>query len=336
MRRTLQLCSTATTKKRITRELHAAEVSSKQPVDTSCRLHVYDSINKMHLLVDSGSDIAIIPPGRLNHKVTNSYNCNLLLKAANKTNIKVYGTANLTLSFSPVTQYNFTFYIADVSQPILGADFLSHFHLLPDLTNKQLYDQQTGQVIHCQQITVNDQCTLSVSVTTDFESKCLTLLSQFPSLTQDTQAQLNFKHNVRHSIETKGRPVKCKPRRLNAEKLEIAKSEFRKMIEEGTIKRSSNNWASPLQMVQKPDKSWRLCSDYRLLNSLTVPDNYPVPHVEDFAVGLAGNKVFSKIDLKKAFHQIPMNADDVKKTAIITPFGLFEYLVMPFGFKNAA
>ena len=89
-------------------------------------------------------------------------------------------------------------------------------------------------------------------------------------------------------------------------------------------------------MVQKPDKSWRLCSDYRLLNSLTVPDNYPVPHVEDFAVGLAGNKVFSKIDLKKAFHQIPMNADDVKKTAIITPFGLFEYLVMPFGFKNAA
>lgn len=119
-------------------------------------------------------------------------------------------------------------------------------------------------------------------------------------------------------------------------KLEVAKSEFQKMIQEGTSRQSSSNWASPLQMLPKPDKTWRLCDDYRLLNSNTTPDNYSVHHVEDFAVGLSGNKIFSKSNLKKAFHRIPIKVGDVKKTAIITSFGLFDYLVMPVGLKNAA
>jgi hypothetical protein len=57
--------------------------------------------------------------------------------------------------------------------------------------------------------------------------------------------------------------------------------------------------------------------------------------MEDITGRLAGCKVFSKLDLKKGYHQIPVAATDIPKTAIITPFGLFEYLRMPFGLKNA-
>jgi hypothetical protein len=88
-------------------------------------------------------------------------------------------------------------------------------------------------------------------------------------------------------------------------------------------------------MVRKKDGSWRPCSDYRRLNLATTHDRYPLPSILDLSNKLHGCKFFSCIDLVKGYHQIPMAAQDVAKTAIITPFGLFEYLFMPFGLRDA-
>jgi hypothetical protein len=88
-------------------------------------------------------------------------------------------------------------------------------------------------------------------------------------------------------------------------------------------------------MVKKADGSWRPCGDYRRLNLVTRPDKYPVPNIQDLSSRLHGCVVFSKLDLRKGYYQIPMAARDVPKTAVITPFGLFEFLRMPFGLKNA-
>jgi hypothetical protein len=88
-------------------------------------------------------------------------------------------------------------------------------------------------------------------------------------------------------------------------------------------------------MVKKPDGSWRPCGDFRRLNLITEADKYPLPRMDDLAAGLSGCCVFSKLDLKQGYHQIPMRAEDIKKTAIITPFGLFEYTRMPFGLRNS-
>jgi hypothetical protein len=142
-------------------------------------------------------------------------------------------------------------------------------------------------------------------------------------------------HGVEHHIVTSGRPVTAKFRRLDSTKLAAAKEEFSKLEAEGIIRRSSSCWASPLHMVKKSDGTWRPCGDYRRLNLQSEPDCYPLPNMEDITGRLAGCKVFSKLDLKKGYHQIPVAAADIPKTAIITPFGLFEYLRMPFGLKNA-
>ena len=128
----------------------------------------------------------------------------------------------------------------------------------------------------------------------------------------------------------------AKARRLDPDKLRTAKEEFRKLELAGIIPRSDSPWASPLHMVKKSDSSWRPCGDYRRLNNITTDDRYPLPNMQDLSSKLAGCTIFSRLDLVKGYHQVPLAAADVPKTAIITPFGLYEYIFMSFGLKNAA
>jgi hypothetical protein len=122
---------------------------------------------------------------------------------------------------------------------------------------------------------------------------------------------------------------------LNPDKLETAKKEFESMEKAGIIRRSISPWSSPLHKVKKKDCSWRPCGDYRCLNNLTVPDRYQLPNIANFSARVSGSKVFSKLNLQKGYYQVPMAPDDINKTAIITPFEIFEFLRLPFGLRNA-
>lgn len=167
-------------------------------------------------------------------------------------------------------------------------------------------------------------------------SKPAEILADFPEITGVFKPVAHENSSVFHHIVTTGPPVAERPRRLAPHKLKAAKAEFNAWLEAGICHPSSSPWASPLHMEQKKDNSWRPSGDYRRLNSVTVADKYPTAHIYDCNSNLHGKKIFSKLDLHHAFNQIPVAPEDIPKTAIIIPFGLFEFMHMTFGLRNAS
>lgn len=131
------------------------------------------------------------------------------------------------------------------------------------------------------------------------------------------------------------KPFNCPPRRLSyAEKQELQKI-LDDLLENGVIRVSESEFASPIVLVRKKSGELRMCVDFRNLNKMTSKHNYPIPLIDDLLESLGNKTLFTKLDLKNGFFHVYMNEDSIKYTSFITPLGQYEFLRMPFGLKNA-
>ena len=277
-------------------------------------------------MVDTGAAVSVLPHS------SSSPSSGLPLTGADGKSIASWGTVTRTLSFGLRT-FLCTFILAAVSKPILGVDFLAAHRLLVDPFSRLVLDAATLKPLGA---AVSALPSKFAAALCHIMPPVRALLSSFPSIVGDGKGTPRPLHGVRHSIKTSGRPLFAKARRLDPDKLRIAEAEFLALEKAGIVRRSNSPWSSPLHMVPKADGSSRPCGDYRSLNLATVPDKYPLPSILDLSAKLHGCNFFSCVDLVKGYHQVPMEEEDIEKTAIITPFGLWEYLFMPFGLTNAA
>lgn len=106
-------------------------------------------------------------------------------------------------------------------------------------------------------------------------------------------------------------------------------------LAKGWIQESKSPAGAPILFVPKKDGKMRLCVDYRGLNALTIKNRYPLPLISEMIDRLSGSKIFTKLDLRWAYHRIRIKQGDEWKTAFRTRYGHYEYRVMPFGLSNA-
>ena len=158
------------------------------------------------------------------------------------------------------------------------------------------------------------------------------LHKDFADVIRNTPGRTNL---AVHSIETNGPPTRLPPYRLPYCYRDSVKEELEEMLKHGVIERSNSPWASPMVLVKKKDGSLRVCVDFRRLNGVTRQDAYPMPRIDELIDRLGRAKVITTLDLSKGYWQVPVAAEDRAKTAFSSPYGLFQFTVMPFGLQGA-
>lgn len=314
--------------------VHLNESPKRTEGGQDCTLHIQCQRSKINFLVDSGASHSVVPLSFSRKQGFQPSDKVPRLLAANKSPIQTTGTWSALLHFPGVRPLQWSFVVADVSTPILGADLLKYGRLSIHFAGPAL-----------SQAPPNHRSTASAdniySVSQD-NPKLSSLLNRFKGLFveslegQPAIADMMDDLNVSHHIVTVGPPLTCMPRRLEPSKEASVAEEIRDMLRQKVIRPSSSPWASPAHTVLKSDGKWRLCGDYRRLNVVTQKDNYPIPNIYAFASRLAGARIFSHIDLLKGYWQLPMAKEDVPKTVLATTRGLYEFVRMPFGLRNAS
>lgn len=173
-------------------------------------------------------------------------------------------------------------------------------------------------------------------LTLEQRDRMLEMLLRYHDTFALDDSELGVTQYTQHRIETGDEPpIRQYARRIPYSVRGHVTGLVDEMLRREVIRPSSSPWASPVVLVRKKDDTYRFCVDYRRLNAATKSDVYPLPRIDDYLDTLAGARYFTTLDLASGYWQVAMEPQSIEKTTFVTHTGSYEFLVMPFGLKNA-
>jgi len=209
--------------------------------------------------------------------------------------------------------------IEETNANVIQVETEEHLNSIRERINKMKFDSN----MNCKQVNQLKQ-----------------LIYKYRNIFQWSEFDVGKTDIIEHEIDTGTKsPIRQKQYKLPVSAQNEIKKQIESMLKNGIIETSNSPWCSPILIVKKKSEDgserYRLCIDFRKVNSHTVKDAYPIPNMEETRDAVGGATMFSSLDMSSGYWQIPLRSEDRQKTAFAALNGLFQFRVMPFGLCNA-
>ncbi|EGT31788.1 hypothetical protein CAEBREN_31619 [Caenorhabditis brenneri] len=174
-------------------------------------------------------------------------------------------------------------------------------------------------------------------ITTEEKSRLQNLLDQYSDVFSKNQYDLgSSKTDPVHIYTTTEVPVRGRPYRVPVKFQADLEKQINGLLKSGRITESNTPWISPIVIVKKKNGSLRVCLDFRKLNEVTIPDNYPLPRIDAIVERVGHMKFFSSLDMANGYLQLRLDDESSYKCGFTTENRVYAYSHLPFGLKSAA
>lgn len=306
-------------------------VSIKKPLLTL-------SINDIEIIgrMDSGSDLTVLSEKHIQDlKITDIKPWKYGPVTTVEGSMIIRGVAPVIVTYNNLSKPIIAAIGPDVNKkPLWGLDLLNSFGLKYDFSNMEVCNLNVGTDTQ----TMHPLDKLELPRMNEKDTRILEdLVIKYADVFSISETDIGQANIIKHRIILSDNiPIQLQTYRVPIRKRELMETEIKKKEESKALRKSISQYSSPAFLVDKDKgKSCRLVADYRALNAKTVIDRMPMPHPEDVFTLLSGCNIFAKLDMTAMFNQIQVEEQDIEKTAITTPFGLYECPLMPFGLVNA-
>ena len=278
----------------------------------TCRI-AYKPVN---LLVDSGAKVSLLNVSFLNtlRYQPQLYPSTVKLTTYTGSPVQVLGEVRLRVNHNSTELSSFPFQVVKHGGNLMGIDLF-------DALGLRITESDSDRTI----------ATLSFP-----KNATNPILAKYPNITKITAGKIVKRFVHEPTINPQVQPITEAQRRVPLVYSEKVIAELKRMEKEQVLEKiDSSPWVSNMVIAPKPNNNIRICADLRNANTAVIPDKYPLPTIDELSQFFAGSTVFSKIDLKWGYLQVPLSKECRYLTAMITPIGLYQWTRIPFGLCSA-
>ncbi|GFU50378.1 retrovirus-related Pol polyprotein from transposon 17.6 [Trichonephila clavipes] len=288
-------------------------------------------------LIDSGSSVSliredvskgIIEPSKLSKDIT-------VLIGLGKYEVKTKGSFQRKIELDG-EEYSLTWHVVLTPslefQAVIGSDILEQASVCfykESVQFRKHEDKNCFLQMQVYEAEVEDEIVVQHVTNPQIRRELFELISNYePKKTETTSVSMRIV--LKDDI-----PVYQPAHRLSFSENQDVNKQIDEWLEQGIVRPSSSEYASPFVLVKKKDGTTRLCVDYRRLNRKLVKDRFPLPLIDDVLDRLQGAKVYTTLDLKNGFFHVDVNEDCKHLTSFVVPDGQFEFNKEPFGLSTS-